>query len=59
MVLVCHLISQDHVIKESCDFIIRSPSSYHSAKFGDHKHSGSGNITVFVCHPRPRDQSVK
>ena len=25
-VLVCHVISQDHVIKESCDFIGRSPS---------------------------------
>ena len=26
MVLVCHLISQNHVIKVSCDLIGRSPS---------------------------------
>ena len=26
MVLVCHMISQDRVNKESCDFIGRSPS---------------------------------
>ena len=26
MILVCHVTSQDHVIKESCDFIGRSPS---------------------------------
>ena len=25
--LVCHLILQDHMIKGSCDFIGRSPSS--------------------------------
>ena len=26
MILVCHMILQDHVIKGSCDFIDRSPS---------------------------------
>ena len=26
MVLACHMISQDHLIKASCDFISRSPS---------------------------------
>ena len=29
VVLVCHVVSQDHVIKGSCDFIGRSPSRYH------------------------------
>ena len=27
MVLVCHVISQDHVVKGSCDFMGRSPSN--------------------------------
>ena len=26
--LVCHVISEDHLIKGSCDFIGGSPSSY-------------------------------
>ena len=26
MVLVCHMVSQDHMIKESCHFMSRSPS---------------------------------
>ena len=26
LVLVCHEISQYHVIKESCDFMVESPS---------------------------------
>ena len=26
LVLVCHVILQDHVIKQSCDFLGRSPS---------------------------------
>ena len=26
MLLVCHLVSHDHVIKESCEFVGRSPS---------------------------------
>ena len=28
VILVCHVISQDHVIKGSCDFAGRSPTSY-------------------------------
>ena len=41
---VCHMIRQDHVIKGSCDFISRSPSSYDPAKFGSLRHSGSGEV---------------
>ena len=26
MILVCHMISEDHVIKGSCDFVAWSPS---------------------------------
>ena len=29
--------------------------SYHSGKFGGDKHSGSGNIIVFVCHVTMQD----
>ena len=38
MVLVCHMILQDHIIKGPCEFMGRSPSrlSYHPAKFGSH-----------------------
>ena len=36
MVLVCHVISKDHVIKRSCDFIGGSllSVSHHPTKFG-------------------------
>ena len=46
MIPVCHVISQDHVSKMSCDFYEREPfmiSHYHS-KFGFHRHCGSGNM---------------
>ena len=34
MVLVCHVLSQDHVMKRSRNFMVRSKTSYHPAKFG-------------------------
>ena len=43
MILVCHVISQDHVIKESCYFMS-------GPKFGGHKHCGSENIMILICH---------
>ena len=42
MALVCHVTS----------------SSYHSAKFGGHRHCGSGDISL-VCHAILRDQVIK
>ena len=33
--------------------------SYHPAKFGGHRHSGRGDITVFVCHVTLQDHVVK
>ena len=36
--------------------------SYHPAKFSGHRHCGSGDIIVLVCHvifARPRDQRVR
>ena len=60
MVLVSHVISQDHVIKGSCIFIARSPKvSYHSVRSGDHRHSDSGDIKVFVCHVTLQDHLIK
>lgn len=50
MVLVCHGILQDHIIKGSCDFTGRgvSKKSYHLASFGDHRHCGSGDLMLLV-----------
>ena len=66
MLLICHVISQDHVIKESSDFISRSPSfiskssvSYHPAKYGCYRHSGRGDIMVFVCHMTLQEHVTK
>lgn len=52
ILLVCHVVSQDLVIKESSDFVGRSISrlSYHPGRFGGQRHSGRVNIMLFVCH---------
>ena len=44
MSLVFHVISQDHVIKESSDFIV----GYLSAKLGGRSHCSSGDITFLA-----------
>ena len=54
MVLVCHVILQDQLIKGSYDFMGRSPSNYHNVKFGSHNQSGSG-----VCHMISQDCILK
>ena len=33
--------------------------SHNTIKFGSHKHSGSGDITVFVCHEVSQDYVSK
>ena len=39
MISICHVISQNHVIKGLCDFIGGSPKvGYHPANFGSHRH---------------------
>ena len=48
MILVCHVIFQDHVIKVSCDFINKKQSRYVTILSG-FVHSGSGD-TSLVCH---------
>ena len=42
VVLVCHVISQDHVMWRYGQKPIKV--SYQPAKFGGHKHSGSGDM---------------
>ena len=42
MVLVCHWISQDHVIKGACF------GACFGARFGDHTHSGRWVIMIFL-----------
>ena len=53
MVLVCHVISKNHLIKVSCDFMDGSASrlmlSHHPAKFGGHRHCGSGDKMFLVA----------
>ena len=39
MVLVCHVIQQDHVHK----------ISHHPTNFGGNSHFGTGNIMVMFC----------
>ena len=58
MILVCHVVLQDHVTKTPGNFMGRSPSSHHPAKFGGHNHSGSGDI-VLVCHVILQDHITK
>ena len=49
MVLVCHVISQDHMIKGSYDFMGGSPLIHHPAKFGGHRHCVSGDMMFVVA----------
>ena len=49
MVLVCHLISQDHVINGLCVFMsVPLMLSHHPAKFGNHSRYGSGDMMFAV-----------
>ena len=54
MILVCHVIFQDHVFKRLFDFIAWEPLIPHPsnqpAKFDGHGYCGSGDIMVLVCH---------
>ena len=50
MVLVCHVTLQDHVIKALYDFMIKIKIYHHPNKLGGHRHCGTGDIMVLVCH---------
>ena len=55
MALVCDMISQDYVIKSSCDVMV----SYHHVEFGSYKLSNSGDMMVFVCQVTLQDHVIK
>ena len=60
MFFICHVISQDHVTRESCDYgNDRLTVSHHSAWFGGHRHCGSGDMMFLVCHVILQDHEIK
>ena len=60
MILVCHVIFQDHLIKVLCEFMGRIfiTVSYHPTKFGGHRHFGSGDMFL-VYHVISQDHVIK
>ena len=50
MLLVCHMISQDHMIKGSKGGWVPLIVSHTPANFGGHKDRGNGDIMVLVFH---------
>ena len=61
MILVCHVVLQDYVIKGSLEFYWQEAIKvgYHPVKFGSHRHSDGGDIVVLVCHVMPQDHRIK
>ena len=61
VILVCHVISQYHMIKGSCDFKRYDPIKvgYHPSKFGGRRHSERGDIVVSFCHVILQDHMIK
>ena len=61
MVLVCHMISLNHGIKESCDFMGRSSSRrvIILQKFGVNRHCGKRDIMVSVCYVISQDHLIE
>ena len=49
------MVSQDHMIKGSCDFM---GETNHTAKFGGHRHCGSGDM-LLVYHMASLDHMLK
>ena len=52
MVLVCHMISQDHVIKSEMRHFRQEPIKvgYNLTKFIGQRHCGSEDILIFICY---------
>ena len=60
ILLVCHVISQDHVIKGSFDYRLKPMKvSYQISKFGGHSYCGSRVMMLFVCHVTFQDHVIK
>ena len=51
MILVFHVVSQDHVFKEPCGFMRKNPFmvNNHAAKFCSYRHSGSWDIMFLAA----------
>ena len=59
MILGYHMISQGHVTKGSCNFMELIKVIYRLAKFVCHKHCGSEDIMILVCHVILQDHMFK
>ena len=48
MVLICNVISEDHVIKRSCESMAKDPLMFyrHPAMFSGHRHYDSGDMNI-------------
>ena len=59
--LICHVISQDQIVKGSCDFKKQEPVKVgcHPDKFDSHRYSDNGDIMVLVCHVILQDYVIK
>ena len=60
MVLVCHAVLQDHVVKGDVTFKVGT----HQGKLSccqvcSHSHSGCEYIIIFVCHATLQDHVIK
>ena len=59
MVFVNPVISQDYVIKGSCDYGYEPVKLiYHAFKLGGHRHCCSGDIMVFACRVTLQDHRI-
>ena len=60
MFLICHIILQDHVNQELCDFTARPLKvSDHPAKFDVYRHCDSEDILILVCYMILQDHVIK
>ena len=61
MILVFQVISQEHILEGSCNFFGYESVkvSYYLAKFDAHRHSGEGDIMLFVFHMNLQDHAIK
>ena len=59
MVFVNPVISQDYVIRGSCDYGYQPVKLiYHAFKLGGHRHCCSGDIMVFACRVTLQDHRI-
>ena len=59
--LICYVISQDHAIRWSRNFIRGRTLMicHHTAKFGGHKHCGKRDINFSICYVTSLDHLFK